>query len=279
MRVQDIEEGSMNKQLLAVLALVVVAGTARAQQDPLEAMAAQQVSAQAPGAVQVAPFFKGSTPKSDWTSQLEEGKCYWWSGVGGPGVKKLAIYLWGPDNKRAADMKSSNPNATLAYCATMNGLYHFQAKIQGSGYYAVGLYAKKALPQSAPPPVATPQKKDLGPLCDKQASAAAPGARRTGDFFDGHGSSIGHKDHTDYSVEMESGQCYWVVGCGEPGEVKALSLFLWGPDNKRITEAKPDSPNVMVGHCATMSGMFKVQAKVSSGGGDYKVGIYAKPKK
>jgi hypothetical protein len=39
---------------------------------------------------------------------------------------------------------------------------------------------------------------------------------------------------------------------------------------------KPDSPNAMIGHCPTMPGMYKVQVKVASGGGPFKMGIYTK---
>ena len=105
---------------------------------------------------------------------------------------------------------------------------------------------------------------------------AAQGARRTGAFFEGQGSSIGHDDRVDYSVHMEAGKCYWVVGCGEPGKVKALYLYMWGPDNKRITEAKSDSSTPMVGHCAKETGIFKVQAKMAGGKGQFKVGVYVK---
>jgi hypothetical protein len=45
-----------------------------------------------------------------------------------------------------------------------------------------------------------------------------------------------------------------------------------------VTEAKPTGPNAMIGHCPTVPGMFKVQAKVDSGNGDLKLGIYAKKK-
>jgi hypothetical protein len=263
-------------------AVLAVTGAAHAQQDPMEAAAAAQVAAQAPGATQAAPFFRGIGKKTDFQILLEAGKCYWWAGVGGPGVKKLALYLWGPGagafTPRLTDAKSPTANATMAHCPSMSGMHKFQVKTEGEGPTVVGLYAKVApTPAAAPPPAAmvapAPVADVLGPTCDNAAATAAPGSKRQGPFFDNQG---GRMDKVDYSVAMEVGKCYWVVGCGAPGQVKALSLFLWGPDNKRITEAKPDSPNAMLGHCPTMPGMFKVQSKIASGGGPYKVGVYYK---
>ena len=74
-------------------ALVAAGGIAFAQQDPLEAMSIQQVTAQAPGAQMVAPFFQGAAPKTDYQVVLEAGKYYWFSNAAGGSVKKLALYL------------------------------------------------------------------------------------------------------------------------------------------------------------------------------------------
>jgi len=267
---------------LALGALVAIGGSARAQSDPLEAAAAQQVTAQAPGAQQVGPFFKGAGQKTDWQTLLEAGKCYWFSGVAGAGVKKLALFLWQPGanpfTARVADAKGSGPSATMAYCATANGMYHLQAKVQGSGMYVVGVYAKAALPQSAPVAKEEPAKRgpDLAAIIEKQAKAAAPGALRVGDFMDAKADRIGHADEAEWSTSLQVGKCYWFIAAGAPGDIKRLSLYLWGPDNKRITETKPSGPNAMIGHCPTVPGMFKVQAKVAQGNGDMKLGIYAK---
>jgi hypothetical protein len=53
-------------------------------------------------------------------------------------------------------------------------------------------------------------------------------------------------------------------------------MYLWGPNNKRVTEAKSDTANPMVGTCPTVNGMYKVQAKINSGKGAWKVGVYTK---
>jgi hypothetical protein len=259
--------------------VIMLSAAAWAQSDPLEHASVQQVAAQAPGAKMVAPFFKGSAPKTDWSLMLEAGNCYWFSGVSAGKVEKIAMYLWGPTGFfRLTDVKSPSGQATLAWCAKESGMYKFQTKIEGTGNYVVGVFAKEGPKQAAAaPPVPTEKAApNLGPLCDKRAASAAPGAHRMGDYFEGSGNSSGHVDRSDFPIQMDAGRCYWIIGCGEPDHIKTLALFLWGPNNKRITEAKSDNNYPMLGHCAKETGMFKFQAKITGGNGSYKVGIYTK---
>jgi hypothetical protein len=269
----------MKIRVLSALLLLAALGRPARADDPLEQAAASQAKMQSKDAAQVGEFFRGAGAKTDYQVMLEAGKCYWFSGAG-ENVKKLYLYLWSPGagafTPRVADAKSTG-NVTMAYCAEAPGMYKFQVKTEGKGRYVVGLYAKQGPPPAAAQPVAVAgPKKDLGPICDKTAHTASVGAKRQGDFFEGKGSSIGHDDRSDYTVQMEAGKCYWVVGCADPDAVKSLYLFLWGPNNKRITEAKSDNPNPMIGHCAAQTGMFKVQAKMNSGKGEYRVGVYVK---
>jgi hypothetical protein len=103
------------------------------------------------------------------------------------------------------------------------------------------------------------------------AKASAPDSERVGDHF------AGHADHTDWYVALETGKCYWFIGAGDD-DVKELYLYLWDPADKRITANKSENNRVNVGHCPTSSGMYHFQAKVNSGSGKYKVGVFAKKK-
>ena len=265
-----------------VATLAAVGGVAYAD-DPLEAQARQQAMAQAAGASQVGAFLHGAQEKTDYQVMLEGGKCYWFSTVSTGPVKKVATYLWAPGanmfTPRLTSERSEAGNVTLAWCAKVSGLYKFQTKIEGKGMYVTGVFAKEGPKQPDTPIASGP---DLGKYCDKDAAIAAKGAKRVGDFFEGGGNSYGRDDRQDYTIQMEGGKCYWLIACGEAGrdgedgKIKALYLYLWGPDNKRITEAKSTSSNPMIGHCAQQTGMYKLQAKINSGSGKYKLGVYAK---
>lgn len=207
--------------------------------------------------------------KKDFTIALDAKHCYWFSGVGDQGVEKLSLYLWDPNDKRVESKRAGTPQALMRYCPTMPGPYRLQGKVgDGAGYFAIGVYAAER--DAAPPPPPAEEKPDLEALIQQQASAAASGATRVGNYFEGSA------DQTDWSIPMQPGKCYWVIGAGEPGKIKKLWLYLWDPQNHRITENKAQSNTVMVGHCPTQPGMYKFQAKVDSGSGNYKVGVFEK---
>ena len=269
----------MKKWVIALVALAT-AGIAYAD-DPLDAAAVAQARTQAKDAKQVGDLYRGSQEKNDFQILLEGNTCYWFSGVS-ENVPKLYMYLWTPNagafTPRVADLRSPG-SGTMAYCTQQPGMYHFQVKTESKkGRFVVALFAKEA-PKAvavAPTPVSEKPSLDLGPICDKHAAGAAPGAKRVGDYVSGKGNSIGHDDRFDFPIQLDAGKCYWVVACGEPDHVKSISLYLWGPNNKRITEAKGDNANPMIGHCATQTGMFKFQAKITGGGGHFKAALYGK---
>jgi hypothetical protein len=271
------QRGNHMRTLIGLLVLAA-AGTAHAA-DPLEDMAVAQARAQERTATQVGEPFRGAGPKTDYQILLDAGKCYWFSGTS-EGLKKLYMYLWKPGagafTPRVADLRSPG-QGTMAYCADTSGMHRFQVKTEGAGRFVVAVFAKAAPPPAAvaaPVPVAVGP--DLAPLCDQRAAASAPGARRLGAFFEGAGNSYGHDDKFDYPVQLDAGKCYWIVACGEPDHIKKLFMYLWGPDNKRITEIKSDDNRPTIGHCAKETGMFKFQVKIASGSGRFKAAMYGK---
>src|SRR5262245_33263044 len=105
---------------------------AHADVDPVEQMADQAAAAAAPDSGRVGAFFHGAGKKTDFIVTLEQGKCYFFSGAGGDGVKKLSLYLWGPPkNERLTDNRARAALSSMMHCAAATGMYKFQAKIEG----------------------------------------------------------------------------------------------------------------------------------------------------
>ena len=227
----------------------------------------------------IGPHFQGATAEedghSDWNLPLQEGLCYTFSGIGGEGVKHLYLYLWDAADKRVATEKPDQPAVTLRYCPEVSGSYHLQAKTgEGHGALAVGVYAVAAPPKPAPaPPPPPPPAPELSEIIERQAAAAAPGALRVGDFY--RGVAGGGNDRSDWFTMLEPGRCYWFIGAGA-ATVKELYLYLWNPQLQRVSDNRASSNQSMMGHCPTVPGMYKIQAKVNSGKGEYQLGIYVK---
>lgn len=261
-------------------AMNLVARTAFA--GPLETAAEEQGARQAVGAQPVGLPLVGSGEKTDFNIMLQGNTCYWFSGVAEAKVKRLSLYLWAPGagtfTPRITDARPQENRAVMAHCTGPAGMYKMQAKIEGKGAYSVVLFAKAA-PPPAPPgegtvvhPEATT---DLSPICEKTAQAAAPGATRVGEFASGKG-GMWNNDVLESPVMLEGGNCYWIIGCGKPGDVKTLALRLLDGNNQPVVAPVANGPNPVVGYCAPFTGMYKYVARVNLGKGEYMVGLYAK---
>jgi hypothetical protein len=240
----------------------------------LEPRAEQEARASAPDGERLGSTLWGVARAddefTDWRVQLEAGNCYHFGYAGDRGIDKFAMYIWDPADKRLDSARGRPPEGVFKHCATQNGMYRVQGKVQeGGGHYAVVVYKTKS---ALPPPPAVEPKLGLAETIEKQAAQTAPGATRVGDFF------AGNAETSDWYTQVQGGKCYWFIGAGEPGKVKHLWLYLWDDKNHRITENRSTTEQVSVGYCAKAgeNGMYKFQAKVDSGKGDYKVGVYAK---
>lgn len=206
----------------------------------------------------------GDKDLAEWLVHLEEGSCYWIVGVGDQRIEKLSIYMWDVRGSRAESDRSGGPNALMKYCPSEKGAYRIQAKSgKGWGHVAVGVYGVVQ-------PKAAVVTEELTALIDKEAAADAPGALRSGEFF------VGAGDQSEWAVALAPGTCYWIIGIGQPEKVKRLELYLWDPRQRRVTESHNQNNIAVIGHCPEQPGMFKFQAKVQSGSGAYKVGVYAR---
>jgi hypothetical protein len=114
--------------------------------DPLSALVDDQARGLAPGARRIGPIYSGAGNKggrSDWQVPLEAGRCYTFIAAAGAGVQSVAQFLWDPAGHRVTDKKTKEPLSVMAFCPTVPGPYHLQAKIdRGSGEYRVGVYAQ-----------------------------------------------------------------------------------------------------------------------------------------
>jgi hypothetical protein len=85
--------------------------------------------------------------------------------------------------------------------------------------------------------------------------------------------TLGTSEVQDFNIELVAGGCYTVIGVGVP-QVTDLDLFLFDPAGAQVA-VDTDTNNVpVVAHCAGASGVFRVQAKVYSGAGEFAVQLF-----
>jgi eukaryotic-like serine/threonine-protein kinase len=112
---------------------------------------------------------------------------------------------------------------------------------------------------------------ELSARVDRQAASSVPGGKRVGEVYRGSAPEEGGR--SDWYVQLPAGHCYTFVSEGGDG-VRGLYLYLWGPDGKRVTDARVGTPHVQMPYCTKVAGPYHFQAKISDGGGEYRVGIY-----
>jgi hypothetical protein len=250
-----------------------VAGPAQA--DPqLDALAESQVkaaSARRAGAPLNGEVLHGQTyepgASQEFRVQLDGEHCYWFGGATNAMGEKIILKVLDPHGSKVASEKGKT-EALIEYCPTIDGIFKVEGTLAHHGPFSVAVYqGTRITPAAAPtgPVEVTPEQ-----LIAKEAGSIAPGAKQVGNFYEGTA------DETSWSTTLTKGRCYWFIGAGTPGKTKKLWLYLWDPQNKRVTENRGESSVVNAGHCAKESGMFKFQGKVYSGSGPYKFAVYEK---
>jgi hypothetical protein len=79
-----------------------------------------------------------------------------------------------------------------------------------------------------------------------------------------------------FRVEMEVGQCYYLVGQGDD-QVQKLALYLWDGTGSRVASEGSSSNTVVLSHCPESTGLYKFESKVKEGAGHFAVGVFKKP--
>ncbi len=80
---------------------------------------------------------------TDWTVNLEAGKCYTVVAAGGPGVETLYLFLWSPDGRRVGEARPRAAVALMSHCALVTGPHRLEAKTaRGAGELRAAVYAK-----------------------------------------------------------------------------------------------------------------------------------------
>lgn len=126
----------------------------------------------------------------------------------------------------------------------------------------------------APPPsaIAAAPPPEIETKIKEVVTAAAPGAEPVGNLFRGSGQDGAF---ADFHVEMESEQCYWLVGVGEEA-VKELSLTVWDSKDDRVRSERSDTRVAVIQHCPTKTETFKFEGKIAGGAGHFAIGIFTK---
>lgn len=101
------------------------------------------------------------------------------------------------------------------------------------------------------------------------AKTAAPGFKPLGPAVHGTGKK------TDWVQALEAGKCYAVVSVADE-MAKKLAIYLWDPLGKRRADRRAREPQAVMYHCAAVSGLFHLQAKVKRDKAPYATQLFVR---
>ena len=85
--------------------------------------------------------------------------------------------------------------------------------------------------------------------------------------------TLGTSETQDFNIELVRGGCYTIIGAGTP-QVSDLDLFLFDPNGAQVAVDQETDNFPVISHCAAASGVFRVQAKVYAGSGEFAVQLF-----
>jgi hypothetical protein len=122
-----------------------------------------------------------------------------------------------------------------------------------------------------PPPVDPALSPALAAEADAKAHASIPDGQRMGEVLTGVAYDRNQGDQ--WTVPLMAPQCYAFGYAADPG-VSGLLLRLWSPSNKRVEYNHGRIEQGVVRHCATESGPYRLEARVTVGAGHFVIVAY-----
>lgn len=215
----------------------------------------------------------------DFQLNLQQGTCYAFASLGGPGAVDTDIFLNDDGGRRLQADTARAQDAVIEYCAPATGAYVLQVRMyQGAGsLFTVGYVqgaqqTAQAEPVMASTSTATASLQENFALLD--ADMRARGYEAMGQQSNGELAAGGTQD---YQVQLEGGRCYAILAVGD-NSVQDLDLHLLDQRGREVDRdiATDARPTVRV--CPTASGTYTMRVEMASGQGAYVYAPYRWPR-
>ncbi|UJR85545.1 hypothetical protein [Sandaracinus amylolyticus] len=214
---------------------------------------------------------------------LEQGRCYSFATLGGPGTTDTDVFLQDGSGQRLQADTRTDRDAMVQYCAPDDGNYTLQVRnFGGEGPVFTVAYAQQVAGQaqaSEPvvPVIATTSSAGAGldenfALLD--ADMRARGYESLGESQRGQLAEGGEQS---YAVSLEGGKCYAILAVGDSG-VRDMSLSLRDAAGREVDrdEAGDARPTARV--CPEQTGNYTMAVRMVSGTGGYVYAAYRWPR-
>lgn len=214
---------------------------------------------------------------------LEPGTCYAFATFGGPGAADTDVYLVDGEGHWLAQDASSERDAVLRFCAPEHASYNLQVRLlSGSGAVFTAAYVQATATAPAPTADAMPVISDTstaGAAIDENFALLDADMRARG--YEALGTSsrgeLGEAGTNAYDVDLEGGKCYAILAVGDSG-VRNLDLTLLDASGREVDRDVASDTRPIVRVCPSADGHYRMQVRMTSGGGAYFYAAYRWPR-
>lgn len=214
---------------------------------------------------------------------LEQGRCYAFATLGGPGTTDTDVYLVDGSGHWIQADSTANRDGVVRFCSPSTDNYTLQIRLlHGEGPVFTAAYLQQTATASAAPPPSAPLIADTstaGAGLDENFALLDADMRARGY------ESLGAPQHAhldeggtqEYEVDLEGNKCYAILAVGDSG-VRNVDLTLLDASGHEVDrdDAGDSRPTVRV--CPSADGHYRMRVRMMSGAGDYVYAPYRWPR-
>jgi hypothetical protein len=228
---------------------------------------------------QPAGLVLNSREPRDFSLSLQQGGCYAFASLGGPGSVDTDLVLNDASGEQIEADTRRERDAVVRYCAPATGSYSLSVRMyDGQGpLFTVGYVQGSTQQPQAAPVMSTTSTAGAG--LDENFALLDADMRARG--YDGYGdrtrAELATGGTRNFEIQLEGGRCYAVIAVGDAG-VRDLDIVLHDPNGREVDRdlAQDARPTVRV--CAARSGNYYMQVRMTTGAGSYVYAPYRWPR-
>jgi hypothetical protein len=215
---------------------------------------------------------------------LEQGRCYAFATLGGPGTSDTDVYLVDGSGHWLQADSTANRDGVVRFCAPSTDQFTLQVRLlHGDGPVFTAAYLQAAASGPTPPPTTD------GPLIADTSTAGAGldenFALLDADMRARGYESLGAPQHAhldeggtqEYEVDLEGNKCYAILAVGDSG-VRNVDLTLLDATGHEVDRDDAGDARPTVRVCPTADGHYRMRVRMMSGTGDYVYAPYRWPR-
>jgi hypothetical protein len=217
---------------------------------------------------------------------LTQGTCYAFATLGGQGARDTDVFLVdGQGNELEKDV-TTNVDAVVRFCPSQSGNYQLRARMySGQGaLFTVGYVQQPqdATASNTPPPETTnviANTSTAGAGLEENFRLLDSDIRARGyqPYGDQSRGQLGEGQTRDFSMQLEGGKCYAILGVGDNG-VRDLDLILKDSNGQTLDQDVETDARPIVRVCPDDTGQYTMTVRMYAGSGNFVYAPYRWPR-